>query len=512
MNLAALLARQAAERPDAAALVEGAGRARRVTTFADLDARSAAAAHRLRARGLVPGDRVLVLTRLSSNLYALVGGLLRAGAVAVVPDVSLGVRGVIEAARRVPVRALVAPGVLTRLAGLVPALRRIPLRLGVEALTDPRGVRADPLELADDAPALLTFTSGSTGRPRLALRTHDLLAAQFGAVRAALDLRPGQVDLATLPVFVLANLAAGVTTVLPGASLRRPGRADGARLLAQMRAEVVTRVAASPALVERLLDADDGTLAALAHVTTGGGPVFPDLLGRLEAAAPRARVVALYGSTEAEPIAHVDAADVSAADRRAMGQGAGLLAGPPVPEVQLALLRPGLGPLGAPLSEAAFDALRVPDGAPGEIAVAGAHVLPGYVGGEGDAEVKITAGAARWHRTGDLGRLDAQGRLWLLGRVAAAGDVARGEPLPFAVEAAARAVPGVRRAALVVDGGRRVLAVEGLVDTEAVRAGLAWAHLDAVVRLKRIPLDRRHHAKVDLPALRGMLESEVRAR
>ena len=58
--------------------------------------------------------------------------------------------------------------------------------------------------------------------------------------------------------------------------------------------------------------------------------------------------------------------------------------------------------------------LMAAGGEPGEIVVAGGHVLPGYLNGEGDVETKFEVDGARWHRTGDLGYLDGAGRLWLL--------------------------------------------------------------------------------------------------
>ena len=367
------------------------------------------------------------------------------------------------------------------------------------------GGGGETADVPDDAPALLTFTSGSTGAPKAAVRSHGLLAAQQRAVAAALGLGPGVRDLATLPVFVLADLAAGATAVLADADLARPGEVDARRLARQIDAEQPTRATASPAFFERLLADAPETLAGLDRIDTGGAPVFPDLLDRLRAAAPGARVAAVYGSTEAEPVAHLDAASLTDADRARVRAGGGLPAGLAVPEVRLRVIADRWGtPLG-PFSPFDFDALELPAGEAGEVVVAGAHVVPGYLGGAGDAETKVAVGSARWHRTGDAGLKDADGRLWLLGRCAAAARDERGVLYPLQVEAAARALPGVRRAAFLAEGGRRILAVEGPSDAAALRVALAWAALDAVVPVARIPLDRRHQAKVDYPALRALL-------
>jgi acyl-CoA synthetase (AMP-forming)/AMP-acid ligase II len=120
----------------------------------------------------------------------------------------------------------------------------------------------------------------------------------------------------------------------------------------------------------------------------------------------------------------------------------------------------------------------------------------------------MVAGAV-WHRTGDLGRLDKQERLWLLGRASAKIKDDRGILYPFAVECAARQVPGVKCAAILSVDGRRVLAIEadGHEAELAARQKLAWAQLDEIRRLRSIPMDKRHNAKVDYVLLRKLFSA-----
>src|SRR5207237_822852 len=113
--------------------------------------------------------------------------------------------------------------------------------------------------------------------------------------------------------------------------------------------------------------------------------------------APNADVVALYGSTEAEPIAHLSRRGLDAADRAAMLAGRGLLAGPPVPEVALRVLRDGWGQPVGPFTRSEFDARCCVADEPGEIVVAGGHVLKGYLNGVGDHETKFRVDGETWH-------------------------------------------------------------------------------------------------------------------
>jgi acyl-CoA synthetase (AMP-forming)/AMP-acid ligase II len=344
----------------------------------------------------------------------------------------------------------------------------------------------------------LTFTSGSTGDPRAAVRTHGFLLAQHRVLDRSLRLKAGEVDLTTMPIVLLANLASGVTSLIADADLRRPGAIDPAPVVAQLQRYPVVSTAASPAFLERLAkycSARGLTLPGLRKVFTGGAPVFPHVLEQVQRMAPDAEVTAVYGSTEAEPIAHIAYHEIADADRKAMLAGRGLLAGVPVPEIRVRILSN--------------------DGGPGEIAVSGEHVLPGYLHGQGDSETKFREDGVVWHRTGDAGYLDDRGRLWLLGRCCARIEDRHGVLYPFAAETAVYQDARVRRAALVAHEGRRVLALEfwdgrAEPDREMLDRELSWAHVDEVRVCRTLPVDSRHNAKIDYPALHRMLFGRMR--
>ncbi len=216
------------------------------------------------------------------------------------------------------------------------------------------------------------------------------------------------------------------------------------------------------------------------------------LLERLADRLPRCALSVIYGSTEAEPIAFLDAranlAELQDSQHR------GVLVGEPVPEVLVRILD-------------------------SEILVAGSPVNPGYVNQAGvaseagvpEAEIPeskvhetLPDGSTRvWHRTGDAGFLDTEGRIWLLGRV---GERVGGMwPLP--VEAGCEALPFVRRAALLEKEHEPFLVVElvpGYPDDWAAQLR-QLTQIERLLCVDQIPLDSRHNAKVDRRALMALL-------
>lgn len=511
-NLAALLAERADASPDAVALRAVEGGRERIVTYAELADLSARGAGWLRARGLRAGDNALVFQPVSVDLYVLLLALWRVGAAAVFVDPSAGRSHLARCCELTRPAAFVGPWRAQLLRWTSSALRTVARTVvtgrgpwpGALRWRESRDHPADVeiAALGPDTPALLTFTSGSTGQPKAAVRTHGLLRAQHRVLAETLALRPGETDLSTLPIFVLANLASGVASVLPDADLRQPGRIAVGPVARQIAEAQPTRIAASPALLERLLDAAV-PLGGLRRVDTGGAPVFPALLARLRAAAPGADIAAVYGSTEAEPMAHLSERNLTADDLAAMRAGAGLLAGEPVAAVRLRVVEDRWGtPLGSLTAGEFARTVRAPGGS-GEIVVTGPHVLGGYLHGAGEAETKFRADGEAWHRTGDAGYLDGRGRLWLLGRCAARVSDGRGVQYPLSVECAARLwLPKIRQCAFVVWKGRRCLLVEATTPTtgeeiERLRTSLAWAWVDEVKTVRRIPVDRRHQAKVD---------------
>jgi olefin beta-lactone synthetase len=514
-SVAARLIERAQRHPEHAAVVEyWRGRDRRVT-FGELAAGVAAVGVELARRGVAPGDRVLLFVPMSAALYTALLGCLHAGATAVFVDAWADRRRLDAAVWTAAPRAFIGSRRAQLLRLLVPSIRRIPVHLSAPA---PRaagtGMVAPHHPAAPDDAALITFTTGSTGAPKAAVRSHGFLWAQHLALASHLGLRASDIDMPTLPIFVLNNLALGVTSVLPDFDPRRPADIRPAAVWAQLVRAGVTTTTGSPAFYDRLLTHGEanGERLPVRTLFTGGAPVLPPLARRLrDGVAGAAHVV--YGSTEAEPISGIEVGELLRLSADGGAGTGGVCVGRPVPHVALRILRPVDGPIEA--DGAALQALAVQPGETGEIVVAGDHVLRGYLNDPvAEAHAKIRDGERVWHRTGDGGRLDGEGRLWLMGRVRE--RVRRGGEVWWGLPAEVRALghAAVRHAAYlgVPDrslGQRALLVVEADAVDDDERADIvrrvAPHPVDELRVLGRIPRDPRHASKTDTEKLRALL-------
>ena len=493
-NVVRHLVRLASERGDQLAVVEPAGRR---ITFAQLDDRTARFAGGLRALGVPEAARLLVLAPMGISLYVALLGVFRAGCTAVLVDPSAP-RALLRATlARLDLYGFVGSPKAHLLRLLLPELRGLKLYVSTgfvplphRSLTHIQGEPFGPEPAT--VPALVTFTTGTSGRARAMARRHSFLDAQRVALTEHMGLGPDDIDLATLPVFLLNSLSAGASCVLADADLSQVGSADPERIARQLAEWKVTTASGSPSFfapLARTLKDRGVQLPHLRKLFVGGGRVPSRLLEQLKAVAPQAEVVVHYGSTEADPIASIEAAEVLAVGGD--GAGRGSCVGRPSPGLQLELWRPGsTEPAGAD--------------EPGEVVVAGEHVNRSYLDNPAaDARYKVHREGLVWHRTGDVARLDECGRLWLLGRV---GEAIDGR-WPLVIEAVAESLPWVRRAGLGDRDGAPVLAVELFGDhppddwREVLgdRCGVAQ-----VVELA-VPVDHRHNAKVDRGALARLL-------
>ncbi len=518
-NIARHLGRMAAARPGMAALKVPRGRTRAgeidylTLTFAELDAEVAAWGRRLAQSGIQRGDRTLVMVRQGLPLIASVFALFHLGAVPVVIDPGMGLRSFLRCVAHARPRALVGIPVARVLSRLFRgAFGSVAARVGASGeltvcLTAP-GSRGDggPAAFcaASDLAAVL-FTSGSTGAPKGVRYQHGMFDAQIRIIRATYAIEPGEIDLPMLPIFALFNPALGMTTIVPELDPRRPGALDPARIVQAIRQENVTNSFGSPTLWRKIGDhcmAAGVTLPSLRRVLCAGAAVPAALWESSRVFLPRGRLHSPYGATEALPVSSVDADEIPAGSVR------GACVGRPVRDVEVKVIALTDEPIA---SLVGARVLRT--GEVGEIIVRGPVVTEAYDHRPDATQLaKIAGESGVWHRMGDCGYLDTDGRLWFCGRKVERVETATGVLHTEPCEQVFRTHPRAGRCALVGLGprGRQepALVVEAKVRRAADAAALArelralgraHAHTAGITRFffrARFPVDVRHNAKI----------------
>lgn len=519
MNISDLLEEQGRLRYNEIAIISSKGKC----TFGELLKASQEGAVFLSSLQIKKGDFVLVFVPMSIELYEVLFSIWRLGAIAMFIDPSVGKETIQKCCQRIQAKAFIGgfAGQIFRL--MIPALKSIPISINMgsflfankwsakKKLSSLPGNDSPKIELTD--PALITFTSGSTGLPKVAVRTHEFLISQYEVLKDTLHLVPKETNLATLPIFALVNLAAGVTTLIPDANLRKPGHINPNPVFKQIQKLKPTTAVGSPAFFERLLTSSDcHQLQNLTHLYTGGAPVYPSLLKRLQKVMPKSNVVAVYGSTESEPIAEFIFSQIGNDIIEDMQKGKGLFAGRVVEKIECKILNFFKYKIKPVCTANELEAICSQTNEPGEIVVSGKHVLSGYLNGEGDEENKIKVNGQVWHRTGDVGKFDEKGQLWLLGRCSAVVNDDKGVLFPFAVEVAIKESFAVKNVALCAFEGKRLLIVE---NSNEIEKNIAFQKMKDSFSINQIihmeiPLDKRHNAKIDYGELNKLIKQKKR--
>jgi len=540
VNIATLLPRAAAERPDQDAVVVARTGAR--VTFAALEARSNTMAAGLARAGLQRGDRVCLFVTPSVELIALTYALFKLGAVPVLADPGMGrerllaclesmaPRGFVgipraHLARKLSPRAFrsvqVSVTVGRRLFWGGPTLRQL----------EAEGAAGFTMEdLADDDPAAILFTSGSTGPPKGVAYTHGMFGAQVRALGEMYCFEPGEVDLCCFPLFALFDVGFGMTSVFPDMDVSRPGTCDPAKIVAAAQEYGATTTFGSPAIWRRVAPwcAEQGyKLERMRRVLIAGAPVPPALIHDLHRVLPlEGDVFTPYGATEALPVASIAGRDVVPSLQGPIESGAGTCVGALAPHVDVRLIEVTDAPL------ATWDEVsEVPLGRFGEVCVRGPVVTRAYAEAADHTRAsKIADGeGGAWHRMGDVARFDDEGRLWFLGRKSHRLETADGTRMPVPAENVFNTHERAHRTALVGVGPRGrevpVLVVEPLpgefprtdVMTEGFilqlraigRKHVATKDIDAFLFHEGFPVDVRHNAKIHREELKAWAEAQL---
>lgn len=509
-------------------------------TVKELDSLVDRIAAGMKQMGIQKGDRAIVFIPMSLQLYAAMFALQKLGAIAVFLDSWARRDQMGKAAEAVDAKVMISLERAFAYLGEAPEIAKIPLKIVVGPHSGNYSAKLEELmrttasvqvvAVEKEHTALITFTTGSSGTPKGADRGHRFLAAQHYALNRHIPYTSKDVDLPVFPIFSLNNLAAGVTTVIPAIDVGTPNEKDALILLAQMKSTKTSCTTLSPSLLRGLYNFclnNNITLDFLKRIVTGGAPVSNDDVSLMKKVAPHAEILVLYGSTEVEPMAHIEAKEMlsqtSSNDPEWVEEG-----------VNVGKFDEGLNVRYLKInkeniiinSAADWNNLTVKHGEVGEIIVSGEHVCQGYYNNEEAfyrAKIRDENGVV-WHRTGDLGRVDEFGNLWLVGRVHNAISRNNKYMFPVRSEVVMSKLPFVKQCAFLgmpdEKLGEATWAVFNLkdgfskdnLDEYQGELNRIFAKnniiVDRIICFNDIPMDPRHHSKVEYALLREKLKQE----
>jgi len=510
-NVISLLDEHIQSIPDKKAFISNQGS----ITYNDFAYKISSLASNLKKLKLKKGDTVLIFIPLSIELYICMFAVQQIGAVAVFLD---------SWARKDQLSMCVdiskAKGIISfnqafEFCKDISAVQDLPIKLSIEDLEfNNEDCDIEPVNLDDTA--LITFTTGSSGKPKGANRTHRFLFSQHKALKNVLPYENNEIDLPVFPIFALNNLASGITTLIPNINLASPSEIDGKLLTQQILSQKTFSTTLSPSLFIKVSDyciENNIKLDELSRVVTGGAPISRENVINFKKIAPNAKILILYGSTEVEPIAHIEGDDMLLASHKDIGVNVGKIDG----ELKYKILKITKDPI--EITDTNWNDLILDQKQVGELVVSGNHVCKEYYNDKEafkKAKIKDLEGNI-WHRTGDVGFIDEDGFFWFVGRVHNVIYRNNTPIYPLQAELALKNIEGVTQSAFLglQDHilGEKTVAVISLKDSSApintddIKKLLLDKNItvDEVKIVDSIPMDPRHHSKVEYNKLREIL-------
>jgi acyl-CoA synthetase (AMP-forming)/AMP-acid ligase II len=406
VNLTQGLHRAVQQKPDGVATI-CAGRTRTYRESVDRIARLAGALQEL---GIEDAQPAAILSLNSDRYHEFLGATLWAGGVIVPVNLRWSVAEIAESLAEVDARVLVVDDAFAgHVAGIREAHPRLEHVIHAGDGATPDGALsfeeliagAEPVEDAyrsGDDLAGVFYTGGTTGRSKGVMLSHDnLLTSTMGLLATEHFITTGGRYLHAAPMFHLADLAAWTGQLVRGGTHVMIPAFDPVAVMTAVQEHGVTDVLLVPTMIQLTVDhprIDEFDLTSLRRIVYGASPMSEGVLGRALKALPNARFVQAYGMTEVAPGATALLPDdhEDPVHRRSAGQA--------LPHCEVRIVGP--------------DDVELPRGEVGEVVVRGGNVMLGYWDRPAETAAALRGG---WMHTGDGGRMDDDGYLYITDRI-----------------------------------------------------------------------------------------------
>ena len=510
-------------------------------TFGELESLSNAWATGLQRNGVAKGDRIALMVPPGIPFVSFVFALFKTGATIILIDPGMGRDSLVKCLSEAKPVGVVG----TRLAHSARSIYRrwfpdckknfsvggsFPGCVSVSKFEKQNGATTfEPIPMDREDSAAIIFTTGSTGPPKGVHYRHRIFLEQARQIRDWFNIRPGTVDVSGFPLFALFNSAMGTATVFPDMDPTRPADIDPLNLFHAVETFDADQSFGSPALwntVSRFCVDNNRRLPGIKRILTAGAPVPAHVLKRIKSViAEDGEAWTPYGATESLPVAGISAAEVLRETAELTDQGAGTCVGKNFPDMKWKLIAISDDPIAS-----IENTTPVPQGEIGELIVQGSVVTDRYITRtDANADHKITDGESFWHRMGDVGYFDTQGRFWFCGRKSHRLETKDGPMFTVPSEAIINTHPSIYRSALVASGkpGQQIPVIfaepwaDEYDEDEQDRISLA-AELEELAAkhwqtsgirhfeiVKKLPVDIRHNSKIFREKMRPLANQIV---
>ena len=486
-------------------------------TFTQIDTKSDEICNYLVQKGFKKGNKIVVFVPIGIEFYLILTAIFKMGLQAVFIDPYAGIEHINKCCEMISPDGIIGSGKTLLKGFFLKGIRKIGKKINYikmmehseklsiyEKNKNQKKIQNEKID--GNTPALISFTSGSTGFPKIIMRTHEFLLGQHNVLEKNLKFEKETAVYSSFPIFLLSHMATGTTTFIPDLNWRKPVESDFGNIVKQITENNIQNIILPPAIFENIVKFCKDEKIMLENVQkiyTGGAPVFYSLMKKIEEVFANAKIIALYGASEAEPISVLNFEDITEEDIENMKNGDGLLAGKIVNEIELKIEElekmPEKNKILKDNNVEDFSALK------GEILVKGENVVNGYLNVEKKPNEK-------WHRTGDMGYINKKGQLILLGRVKGRIQIEENIYYPFTIETAFSFCKNVKKSVLTSKNNKLYLIVErnpefkgNLSEDSEIKKLKEKFGIFKIIEIE-IPMDKRHNSKTDYKRLEEIVE------
>ena len=481
-------------------------------TFSEFDDKSDRIYSYLKGKKFRKGDKVVVFVPIGIEFYLILTAIFKMGLQAVFIDPYAGIEHINRCCEMISPEGIIGSGKTLLKGFFLKGIRKIGKKINYEKIIEESEKtkttnNIEYEEINENTPALISFTSGSTGFPKIIMRTHGFLLGQHNVLEKNLKFQEGTGVYSSFPIFLLSHMATGATVFIPDINWKKPAESNFRDIVFQIKKNGIENIILPPVIFQNITEVCEKEgifLENVQTVYTGGAPVFPRLMEKIRKIFINAEINALYGASEAEPISRLNFKDITEDDIKSMKNGNGLLAGKIVEGLELKIEEIQEKKLDTNFAEENNNPEINPE-VRGEILVKGENVVNGYLNVQKNPDEK-------WHRTGDMGYINSNGQLVLLGRVKGRIEIGEKVYYPFAVETTFSFCEILKKSVLTSKNGKLYLLVERnseyrgnlLKNTEILELKKKFEIFKIIET--EIPMDKRHNSKTDYKRLEDIVE------